>query len=239
MFERFDADARAVVVHAQQHARRLGHRYIGCEHLLLAAVATAAPAGTVLRGHGLEPERVEAEIVSRVGLGAMAALFADLDRDALARVGVDLDAVRARIEASVPADVLTRAGQAMLCRPRRRRHNRRPRMLRRWRRWRRARRGRTTSAGTTITPPAATGHYRTTPGSLPTGHLPFTPAAKRILELSLREALARHDQHIGVEHIVLSLLAINTGPVPPILTALGTSAPALRTAIIDRYREAS
>jgi ATP-dependent Clp protease ATP-binding subunit ClpA len=35
MFERFTPDARTVVVHAQEHARRLGHRYIGCEHLLL------------------------------------------------------------------------------------------------------------------------------------------------------------------------------------------------------------
>ena len=43
MFERFTADARAVVIHAQQHARRLRHRYIGCEHLLLALTATDTP----------------------------------------------------------------------------------------------------------------------------------------------------------------------------------------------------
>ena len=63
MFERFTADARTVVVHAQQHARRLGHRYIGCEHLLLALVAIDAPAGSVLREHGLTPARVEEQIV--------------------------------------------------------------------------------------------------------------------------------------------------------------------------------
>jgi len=38
MFERFTTDARTVVSDAQQHARRMGHRYIGCEHLLLAVV---------------------------------------------------------------------------------------------------------------------------------------------------------------------------------------------------------
>ena len=37
MFERFTEGARQVVVRAQENARRLGHNYIGCEHLLLAA----------------------------------------------------------------------------------------------------------------------------------------------------------------------------------------------------------
>jgi ATP-dependent Clp protease ATP-binding subunit ClpA len=69
MSERFSRDARTVVVLAQQHARRLGHRYIGCEHLLLAIVATDQQAAAVLREHGVTPERVEEEIVRRVGLG--------------------------------------------------------------------------------------------------------------------------------------------------------------------------
>jgi hypothetical protein len=30
MFERFTPETRTVVIHAQQHARRLGHRYVGC-----------------------------------------------------------------------------------------------------------------------------------------------------------------------------------------------------------------
>lgn len=237
MFERFTADARTVVVHAQQHARRLGHRYIGCEHLLLALVAADAPAGAVLREHRLTPLRVEEAIVRRVGLGVAAALFADLDRDALASIGVDLDAVRARIESSFPPDTLTRAGQAVQCGSRRPRRNRRGGPLRRWRR-RRARRGLAASRGASVTPPAATGRYRA-PGALPTGHLPFTPAAKRVLEMSLREALARHDPHIGVEHIAFSLLAGGNGPLAAILNALDTSAPSLRAAVLDRYRQAS
>ena len=44
MFERFTGTARHVVVQAQEDARRLGHNYIGCEHLLLAAAAAAEPA---------------------------------------------------------------------------------------------------------------------------------------------------------------------------------------------------
>ena len=43
MFERFTDTARYVVVQAQHAARRLGHNYIGCEHLLLAAAATGEP----------------------------------------------------------------------------------------------------------------------------------------------------------------------------------------------------
>lgn len=38
------------------------------------------------------------------------------------------------------------------------------------------------------------------------GHVPFAPRAKKALELSLREALALKDRHIGVEHLVLALL---------------------------------
>ena len=55
MFERFTPDARSVVAHASEHARRLGHRYIGAEHILLAAVATSQPASEVMRAHGVTP----------------------------------------------------------------------------------------------------------------------------------------------------------------------------------------
>jgi ATP-dependent Clp protease ATP-binding subunit ClpA len=102
-------DARAVVVHAQEHARRLGHRYVGCEHLLLAVASTDQPANAVLREQGISPDRVEEEIVRCVGLGGAAGLFSDLDRDALSAIGIDLDAVRARMEASFGSDALARA----------------------------------------------------------------------------------------------------------------------------------
>jgi hypothetical protein len=237
MFERFTADARALVVCAQEHARRLGHRYIGCEHLLLALVSTGQPASVVLREHGLTPDRVEEEIVRRVGLGAGAGLFADLDRDALASIGIDLDAVRARIEAAFGPETLTQASQAFHRRARPSRLNPRraiPHAL--GRRWRRRRRTR----GAVLMPraPAAAGLYRAS-GARPGGHIPFTPRAKKSLENSLREAVARRDNHIGVEHIACSLIAMNSGLVPPILSALGTPAPALRAAILDRYRQAS
>ena len=108
MFERFTGTARRVVVQAQEDARRLGHNYIGCEHLLLAAAAAGEPAGMVLRDHGVTPERVEAEIVRTVGRGRTADPPGRLDREALAFIGIDLDVVRARIEAAFGPDALTR-----------------------------------------------------------------------------------------------------------------------------------
>ncbi|MGO9188523.1 MAG: Clp protease N-terminal domain-containing protein [Streptosporangiaceae bacterium] len=69
--------------------------------------------------------------------------------------------------------------------------------------------------------------------------MPFTPAAKKILELAVREALALNDSQIGVEHIALALTAIKNGLVPAILSVADASAPALRAAILDRYRQAS
>ena len=63
MFERFTTDARTVVSDAQQHARRMGHRYIGCEHLLLAVVGMEQAAAEVMRESGVTPPHVEQQIV--------------------------------------------------------------------------------------------------------------------------------------------------------------------------------
>jgi ATP-dependent Clp protease ATP-binding subunit ClpA len=220
MFERFTAGARAIVVQAQEHARRLGHGYIGCEHLLLAAASTGEPAGAALRERGVTPEGVEAEIVRRAGLGQAAGLFSALDRDALASIGIDIDAVRAQIEAAFGPDALTRAGSGP-CRGSRPAAKRPLALLRR---------SRGTGRGRD---PAAGAHT-----ARPTGHIPFTPRAKKSLQLSLREAVARHDGYIGAEHLTLALVGMDAGAVPPILSALGTTQAVLRAAILDRYRQA-
>ena len=112
MFERFTDGARHVVVQAQHEARRLGHSYIGCEHLLLAAAEAAEPAAAVLRDRGITPERVEAEIVRIIGRGPAAGPadpLGGLDREALAAIGIDLDVVRDKIEAAFGPDALARA----------------------------------------------------------------------------------------------------------------------------------
>jgi len=164
MFERFTAGARAVVVQAQEHARRLGHGYIGCEHLLLAAASAGEPAGAALREQGVTPAGVEAEIVRLAGLGQAAGLFSALDRDALASIGIDIDAVRAQIEAAFGPGALTRAGSGA-CRGSRPASPKGPLAL--LRRSRGAGRGRDAAAGARPARPA--------------GHIPFTPRAKKSL----------------------------------------------------------
>ena len=222
MFERFTAEARAAVAQAQEHARRLGHRYIGCEHLLLAAACTSEPAAAALSEHGVTPQAVETEIVRLIGLGQAASLFSAPDREALACIGIDLDAVRARIEAAFGPDAFIRAAPAA-CRGNRPAWPKSP--LARLRRSRRAGRGHDAAP---CAYPAG-----------PAGHLPFTPRAKKSLQRSVREALQLGQSYIGVEHLTLALLAMNEGTVPPILSALGASQASLRAAILGRYRQAS
>jgi Clp amino terminal domain, pathogenicity island component len=237
MFERFTGGARQVVVRAQEEARRLGHSYIGGEHLLLAAAAAEDPAGVVLRDHGVTPERVAAEIVRVTGRGPGVAPgdpLRGVDREALAAIGIDLDVVRDRIEAAFGPDALARA---VVSGPRAGRARRGPALgkgpvarLRHARRVRRARRGEGPGRASRAATPLFPGRDR---------HLPFTPRAKKSLELSLRQSLALHDSYIGVQHLVLALLTLKDGMPQLILASLGASPDALRAAILDRYRKAS
>ena len=77
------------------------------------------------------------------------------------------------------------------------------------------------------------------PGPAPRGHIPFTPRAKKSLQLSLREAEALHDNYIGAQHIILALLGPKDGTVPVILSALDAPSASLRAAVLARYRKAS
>jgi ATP-dependent Clp protease ATP-binding subunit ClpA len=232
--EPFTPELIAVLPRAMEHSARLGHGYLGAEHLLLAVAAASQPAGAILRAHGVTPERVEQEIVRHIGLGAGAGLLGGLDRDALAAVGIDLDTVRARIESSFGPQALTQAGQAVQRKTRAGPAWHRGRLssalIRRWHRHRRA-------AMAPIPLRAATGLWRRDRG----GALfhPFTPSARHSLESIRREARAQHDTTPGVEHVALALLSMTDGPVPVILASLGLTPQALRTAILNGYQQAS
>jgi hypothetical protein len=231
MFERFTETARRVVVQAQEDARQLGHNYIGCEHLLLGAAATAEPAGAVLRDQGVTPERIKAEILRIIGRGQAAGPLGGLDAEALASIGIDLGVVRARIEAAFGPDALALALPAACQRARPVWRKGPLAGLTRRRRRRRARNA-----------PLPAGSFRQPPafaGPVPGGHIPFTPRAKKTLQLSLREANALYDNNIGVQHLTLALLALPDGTVPAILSALGTQAISLRAAILAQYPKAS
>ena len=161
MFERFSQGARQVVVLAQEEARRLGHCWIGTEHVLLGLLAERrGVAARTLANLGLSQEQTRRAIIEMVGVGPLTAP----DPKALETIGIDLDAVRRKVEESFGPGALERAGNREACRR-----------------------------------------------DLRTGYIPFTPRAKKALELSLREALRLKDRGIDTEHLLLGLLREGKG----------------------------
>ena len=70
--------------------------------------------------------------------------------------------------------------------------------------------------------------------SAPSGHIPFTPRAKTVLELSLREALALGHNYIGTEHILLGLVREGQGLGAEVLVNLGADLTAVRGEVIQQ-----
>lgn len=64
------------------------------------------------------------------------------------------------------------------------------------------------------------------------GHIPFTPRAKQVLELSLREALRLGHNSIGTEHVLLGLLREGRGLGVKVLTERGIDVAALRQRVV-------
>ena len=233
MFERFTGTARQLVVQAQHNARRFGHNYIGPEHLFLSLVTADDPASALLRDLGLTPERTEAEFIRLTRskpagppgskapfpapAGPTVGPLAGLDAEALAAIGIDLEEVRIRIEATFGPGALSRAVPP---------HQR----------------GRSGPARRRFLHRSRRGPGRTGPDSgwVPArGHIPFTPRAKKVLELSLREAIGLGDNYIGTEHITLALIRIKDGVVPHLLAGLEVSPDTIRAALLDQRRKAS
>jgi hypothetical protein len=135
---RFTERTRRAVEASEAEARRMRHRYVGTEHLLLGLLT--------------EPEAVGPR--------------------ALVGVGLDLGTLRGAIEEMVP------------------------------------------------------------PGDhAPGRHLPFTPRAKKALQLALREALALGHNYIGTEHLVLGLLREGGGIAHEVLAGLGADHDAVRAEV--------
>jgi ATP-dependent Clp protease ATP-binding subunit ClpA len=179
MFERFTGDARAAVEAAQREAAELRHDWIGTEHVLLGVLVAGGPGARLLGGFGVEAVAVRADVVRIIGRGED-----DLDADALAVLGIDLDAVRERVERAFGPGAL---------RPRRR-----------------CRRG-----GVSVS-------------------LPFTPRAKKALELSLREGIALGARELCGEHLVLGLLHEGDGVAARILRERGVALDDVRARVANR-----
>ena len=187
MFERFTQEAREATVDAQVAARRLGHGRVGTEHLLLGLLETDGVAATVLTGLGVTAVAVEREILAEVGRGPLG----EADAKALGAIGIDLEEVRRRLEASFGPGALH---------------------------WH---------------PDPHCRHGRLRPG----GHIPFTPRSKKVLELSLREALALKHRYIGTEHILLGLVREGEGLAMLVLTRLCAGPQVVRARVLDALRQ--
>jgi len=170
MFERFTSEARQIVVGAQAEARQLHSGRTGTEHLLLALLAHDAPSAAVLSRHGLTHDSVAEAVVGHVRAG-------DLDPEALAALGIDLEAVRSTVEAAFGEGALDGS-------------------------------------------PTGSRDAR--------GHIPFTPRAKKVLELSLREAIALKSPSIGDAHIALGLLREGEGLAMKVIVDRGIDTAELR-----------
>ena len=68
---------------------------------------------------------------------------------------------------------------------------------------------------------------------VPAGHIPFTPRAKKVLELSLREALQLGHSYIGTEHILLGLIREGEGVAAQVLVKLGADLTRVRQQVIQ------
>jgi ATP-dependent Clp protease ATP-binding subunit ClpA len=195
MFERFTDQARDVIVHAQEESRRLGHDYIGTEHLLLALLDPSAGAtAAVLADAGVDAPGVRAAV--QRNLTHPRTPLTEEDAQALKSIGIDLDRVLSRLEETLGSAALTPA-----CEPRRRGLFRRRRPVR--------------------------------------GHIPFTGRSKKVLELSLREAIALRHGHIGSEHILLGLIREGEGLGALVLVQQGVNLKALRAATLRALDQAA
>jgi ATP-dependent Clp protease ATP-binding subunit ClpA len=197
MFERFTREAREVVVGAQVSARRLSHRRIGTEHLLVSLLTAAEVPADVLGGHGITSQKIETAIGRHVGNAP--GMLGPADAAALKVIGIDLDEVRARLEQNFGPEPLAQPPSPP---PRRRFGLRRSR--------------------------------RDDEQARPTGHIPFSPRAKKVLELALREALRLKHREIRGEHILLGLIREGDGLAALILTEAGVDLGGLRTEVEQR-----
>jgi ATP-dependent Clp protease ATP-binding subunit ClpA len=191
VFEHFTERARGAVVLAQEEARDLHHHHIDTEHLLLGLLRDRTSVGfEALDRLGIHLDDVRSEVV-RVGRQGSPVTLGEEDAEALRVIGIDLDEVRRRIEATFGAGALESISSA------------------------RRRRGRRRACGPSV------------------GRIPFTPRAKKVLELALREAKALRHDYIGTEHILLGLVRERDGLAAGMLAERDVSDERVRTVVSE------
>lgn len=170
-FKRFHNDARQAVIRARDSAKKLGADRVGTEHLLLAILdADDNVARRILERHGLTYGTAY-DLVRNMSPNP------PLDAQALEAIGIDLEAVRGKLEAVF--------GKGVLDSPK----------------------------------PSQRGR-----------HHAFGQDARKTLELSLRESIALHSNHISAGHILLGLIRADSGAAR-VLREAGIDPKALRAEV--------
>ena len=208
MFERFTRDARAVVVSSIDLCTTLGADEVRPVHLLLALTADDSSARDILAVQGLTEDAVSA------ALGAPPAPPAtplrEDDAAALRAIGIDLDAIRAAVDAQFGEGALDGAAVPTA--------------------------DDDAPATSDVEPdvdPARRGF------GLLGGKVRFGRGAKKVLELSLREAIREHSREIRSEHLALAVLRTDDEATRMLLSTLGVDVRAVRADLDGRGRRSA
>jgi Clp amino terminal domain, pathogenicity island component len=207
VFERFTRDARAVVVSTQDLCHGLGADEVRPVHLLLALTEEGSGVHGLLAAHGITTDAVATSL--GIAPPTPPAPLGEDDAAALRSLGIDLDAIRAAVERQF--------GQGALDEPPQDETQDADRAAR-------------PGEDEDDDPWAARRRFGRS------GHLRFGRGSKKVLELSLREAIRTGAREIRTEHIALGVLRADDEAVTMLLRALGVDPRVVRADLEDRGR---
>jgi ATP-dependent Clp protease ATP-binding subunit ClpC len=215
MFERFTDRARRVVVLAQEEARMLNHNYIGTEHILLGLIHEGeGVAAKALESLGISLDAVRQQVEEIIGQGQQAPSghipFTPRAKKVLElslREALQLGHNYIGTEHILLG--LIHEGEGVAAKA-------------------------LESLGISLDAVRQQVEEIIGQGQqAPSGHIPFTPRAKKVLELSLREALQLGHNYIGTEHILLGLIREGDGVAAQVLVKLGADLNRVRQQVIQ------
>ncbi len=215
MFERFTDRARRVVVLAQEEARMLNHNYIGTEHILLGLIHEGeGVAAKALESLGISLEAVRQQVEEIIGQGQHAPSghipFTPRAKKVLElslREALQLGHNYIGTEHILLGLIRESEGVAAKA---------------------------LESLGISLE--AVRQQVKEIIGrgqQAPSGHIPFTPRAKKVLELSLREADGFGHNYIGTEHLLLGLIREGSGVAAQVLVKLGADLNRARQQVVQ------
>ena len=215
MFERFTDRARRVIVLAQEEARGLNHNYIGTEHLLLGLIHEGeGVAAKALESMDISLDAVRAQVVEIIGEG-QAAPSGHIPFTPRAKKVLELSLREALqlghnyIGTEHILLGLIHEGEGVAAKA-------------------------LESMGISLEAVRQEVEEIIGQGTEPpVGHIPFTPRAKKVLELSLREGLQMGHKYIGTEFLLLGLIREGEGVAAQVLVKLGADLPRVRQQVIQ------